>query len=132
MRFKASILVTACCWRRGARRRSAALYACTFEGTGHGALDAALKASSQLESLRTSAPAGPFALIGRAEADVERLQTVLESFGYYQAQRQHHDRRAGRWRTPGCATRSGRAARGHRGAGAGQRSRPGRCIICAR
>src|SRR6202034_2301856 len=48
-------------------------------------LDAALKASAQLESLRTTAPAGPFALIGRAEADIERLQTVLEGFGYYQS-----------------------------------------------
>jgi translocation and assembly module TamA len=45
-----------------------------------------LKASSQLESLRSSAPAGPFALIGRAQSDIERLQTVLESFGFYQRQ----------------------------------------------
>jgi translocation and assembly module TamA len=58
-------------------------YTLTMQGTGIAALDATLHASSQLESLRKSAPVGPFALIGRAQQDVERLQTVLESFGYY-------------------------------------------------
>ena len=88
MRLKALILVTALLLTPAAPVAWAAdpqPYTLHIEGTGHGPLDAALKASSQLESLRTSAPAGPFALIGRAEADVERLQTVLESFGYYQA-----------------------------------------------
>ncbi|HTQ35984.1 MAG TPA: BamA/TamA family outer membrane protein, partial [Steroidobacteraceae bacterium] len=47
-------------------------------------LDAALQASSDLVTLRKSAPAGPFALIGRARADIDRLKTVLESAGYYQ------------------------------------------------
>ena len=42
-----------------------------------------MHASSQLESLRKGAPVGPFALIGRAQEDAERLATVLESFGYY-------------------------------------------------
>jgi translocation and assembly module TamA len=46
----------------------------------------ALRLSSQLESLRSGAPVGPFALIGRAEQDRERLDTALESFGYYR----HH------------------------------------------
>src|SRR5471030_1074992 len=88
MRLKALILVTALLLTPAAPVAWAAdpqPYTLHIEGTGHGPLDAALKASSQLESLRTSAPAGPFALIGRAEADVERLQTVLESFGYYQS-----------------------------------------------
>ena len=58
-------------------------YAVTIQGTGISALDSTLHASSQLESLRKSAPVGPFALIGRAQLDIERLQTVLESFGYY-------------------------------------------------
>ncbi|EQD63079.1 hypothetical protein B1A_09309, partial [mine drainage metagenome] len=39
--------------------------------------------TSQLAALRTSAPVGPFGLIARARGDVERLQTVLDSFGYY-------------------------------------------------
>ena len=58
-------------------------YTVTIHGTGIPALDSALHASSQLESLRKGAPVGPFALIGRAQDDGERLGTVLESFGYY-------------------------------------------------
>jgi len=53
--------------------------------TANGALDSTLKATSQLVALRTSAPVGPFGLIARARADVPRLTTVLESFGYYQS-----------------------------------------------
>jgi translocation and assembly module TamA len=52
--------------------------------TGNGALDATLKATSQLVALRTKTPVGPFGLIARARADAPRLQTVLESYGYYQ------------------------------------------------
>src|SRR5206468_4527159 len=37
----------------------------------------------QLESLRSSGPIAPFALVGRAQLDIDRLQTVLQSFGYY-------------------------------------------------
>src|SRR5258708_33707083 len=59
-------------------------YAVNIAPTGNGALDAALKGSSQLESLRRTAPVGPFALVGRAQQDVDRLQTVLHGFGYYQ------------------------------------------------
>jgi len=58
-------------------------YTVNIPGTGVGALDAALHASSQLETLRKSSSVGPFALIGRGQQDIERLQTVLESFGYY-------------------------------------------------
>jgi len=90
MRLKALILVTALLIT--ALLAAAAVHAADpqpytvrIEPTGHSALDAALKASSQLESLRTSAPAGPFALIGRAGADYERLRTVLEGFGYYES-----------------------------------------------
>jgi translocation and assembly module TamA len=85
MRLKALILITALLLAPAARAVDPQPYTLHIESTGHSALDAALKASSQLESLRTGAPAGPFALVGRAEADVERLQTVLESFGYYQS-----------------------------------------------
>ena len=85
MRLEPLILITALLLAPAARAADPQPYTLRIASTGHGALDGALKASSQLESLRTGAPAGPFALIGRAEADVERLQTVLESYGYYQA-----------------------------------------------
>jgi translocation and assembly module TamA len=52
--------------------------------TGNKPLDAALKAGSQLESLKPAGAIAPFALVGRAQQDVERLQTVLQGFGYYQ------------------------------------------------
>jgi hypothetical protein len=74
MRLKALILITALLIAPHARAVDPQPYTLHIDSTGHSALDAALKASSQLESLRTSAPAGPFALIGRAEADVERLR----------------------------------------------------------
>jgi translocation and assembly module TamA len=59
-------------------------YTVSLPHTGNEALDAALAATSQLESLRKANPVSPSALLGRAQADVRRLQTVLESFGYYQ------------------------------------------------
>jgi translocation and assembly module TamA len=58
-------------------------YSVTLKPTGDAAIDGALKDSSTLNSLRTSAPAGPFALVTRAQSDVDRLQTALRSFGYY-------------------------------------------------
>jgi translocation and assembly module TamA len=85
MRLKASILVTALLIAPAVRAADPQPYTLHISSTGHSALDAALKASSQLESLRTTAPAGPFALVGRAGADYERLRTVLESFGYYES-----------------------------------------------
>jgi translocation and assembly module TamA len=60
-------------------------YTVKISPTGDGALDSALAGSSQLVALRTKAPAGPFALVGRARAEQGRLHTVLDSFGYYQA-----------------------------------------------
>jgi translocation and assembly module TamA len=53
--------------------------------TGNGSMDVMLRATSDLVTLRTSAPVSPYALIGRARADVERLKTVLESYGYYES-----------------------------------------------
>jgi len=53
--------------------------------TGQGAMDAALRATSDLVTLRTTAPVGPYGLIARARGDVERLKTVLESYGYYES-----------------------------------------------
>ncbi|MFI4913601.1 MAG: autotransporter assembly complex family protein [Steroidobacterales bacterium] len=61
-------------------------YRVSFAATGNSALDMALQSSSQLESLRKSAPVSPFALLERACGDVDRLQAVLGSYGYYQGQ----------------------------------------------
>jgi translocation and assembly module TamA len=60
-------------------------YRVDWTSTGVGELDDTLQATSDLASLRGSAPVSPFGLIARARGDVERLTTVLESFGYYQS-----------------------------------------------
>jgi translocation and assembly module TamA len=52
---------------------------------GDGSMDATLRATSDLVTLRTSAPVSPYALIARARSDVERLKTVIESYGYYES-----------------------------------------------
>ncbi len=52
--------------------------------TGNSDLDSTLKATSDLQALRSSAPVSPFGLIARARSDVDRLTTAAESFGYYQ------------------------------------------------
>jgi translocation and assembly module TamA len=59
-------------------------YRVDFAPAGNGALDSTLKSTSQLEVLRNSAPVNPFGLVARARGDVDRLTTVLESFGYYE------------------------------------------------
>ena len=58
-------------------------YTVNLGKTGNGALDQALHDSSDLVSLRESAPAGPFALIERARTDAGRLVAAMHSFGYY-------------------------------------------------
>jgi len=60
-------------------------YRVDFASTGIGEVDSTLKATSQLATLRTTAPVDPFGLIARARSDIGRLTTVLESFGYYQS-----------------------------------------------
>jgi len=60
-------------------------YKVDMASTGDSSLSSTLKATSDLETLRKSAPVGPFGLIGRARGYLERLKTVLESFGYYQS-----------------------------------------------
>lgn len=52
---------------------------------GNDDIDATLKATSDLLSLRSSAPVSPFGLIARARSDTDRLKTALESFGYYES-----------------------------------------------
>ena len=60
-------------------------YTLTLTQTGSAEIDQAIRDSSQLAGLRERAPVGPFALIGRAETDLRRFDTVLRSFGYYDA-----------------------------------------------
>jgi translocation and assembly module TamA len=60
-------------------------YRVDLAATGDGAMDSTLRATSELLSLRDSAPVSPFGLIARARGEVDRLQTVLESYGYYQS-----------------------------------------------
>ena len=59
-------------------------YAVEIAGTGSAQLDATINASSQLVTLQKAGPLPVFALAARAREDIPRLQTVLDSFGYYQ------------------------------------------------
>lgn len=59
-------------------------YSVQIVGTGNAEIDATLNASSQLVTLRKSGPVPSFALAARARQDIPRLQTALDSFGYYQ------------------------------------------------
>ncbi len=60
-------------------------YRVNIATTGDRSIDETLRATSELESLRSTAPVSPFGLIARARGEVDRLKTVLESFGYYQS-----------------------------------------------
>ncbi|HEY7978023.1 MAG TPA: BamA/TamA family outer membrane protein [Rhizomicrobium sp.] len=58
-------------------------YTVTIAKTGSDNIDATLAQSAQLVTLHGKVPVPPFALIGRARSDIPRLQTALDSFGYY-------------------------------------------------
>ncbi len=60
-------------------------YTVAIDQTGDKTLDGALSDASQLQALNDKAPVGPFALITRAKNDYDRVQTVLQAFGYYKA-----------------------------------------------
>jgi translocation and assembly module TamA len=60
-------------------------YQVDLASVGNGDIDQTLKATSDLLSLRSSAPVSPFGLIARARSDMDRLKTALESFGYYES-----------------------------------------------
>lgn len=60
-------------------------YSVDLAKTGNAPLDQALADSSTLISLRETAPVGPFALVARAQGDVGRFATALDSFGFYKA-----------------------------------------------
>ena len=59
-------------------------YTVELAPSGSGEIDDTLKASAQLVTLREKVAVPPFALVTRARDDVPRLQTALDSFGYYQ------------------------------------------------
>jgi translocation and assembly module TamA len=69
-----------------ARAADPQAYKVTLASVGDSDIDQTLKATSDLLSLRTSAPVSPFGLIARARSDADRLKTALESFGYYESQ----------------------------------------------
>src|ERR1700723_664520 len=68
-----------------ARAADPQAYQVDLASVGNDDINQTLKATSDLLSLRTSAPVSPFGLIARARSDTDRLKTALESFGYYQS-----------------------------------------------
>ncbi len=60
-------------------------YAVDLAKTGSTTLDQALADSSTLISLREDAPVSPFALVARAQGDLERFTAALHSQGFYKA-----------------------------------------------
>ena len=60
-------------------------YTVEIAPSGDKGLDQALQDSSNLVSLRESAPVGPFALVTRARDDQGRLESALSSYGHYAA-----------------------------------------------
>ena len=67
----------------GARAANPQSYKIDWVSSGDKSIDSTLKPTSQLATLQKTAPVDPFGLIARARGDVTRLQTVLQSFGYY-------------------------------------------------
>lgn len=72
-------------WTSGARAADPQAYQVDLASVGNDDINQTLKATSDLLSLRTSAPVSPFGLIARARSDTDRLKTALESFGYYES-----------------------------------------------
>ena len=67
-------------------REPVLLYRVSIASTGDPALDLALADASRLVTLAERAPVQGFGLVARAEADLDRLDRVLRSFGYYDAE----------------------------------------------
>ena len=79
------LLLMACLLARLCYAADPQSYKVDMASTGDSDMNATLKATSDLITLRSTAPVGPFGLIGRARSDLGRLKTVLESYGYYQS-----------------------------------------------
>nr|WP_294915479.1 BamA/TamA family outer membrane protein [uncultured Neokomagataea sp.] len=58
-------------------------YKVSLTATGNAAVDSAVAASSQLKTLQATQAVGPYALSGRIRADYDRVNTALESQGFY-------------------------------------------------
>jgi translocation and assembly module TamA len=80
-----SLFLSALWLASSARAADPQAYQVELASVGSGDIDQTLKATSDLLSLRTSAPVSPFGLIARARSDTDRLKTALESFGYYES-----------------------------------------------
>jgi translocation and assembly module TamA len=81
--LKRSVLVLLVAGVGAARAADPQPYKVAIQGTGFGDMDGVLRSSSQLASLQDKVPVPPFALVQRAQSDVARFQTALDSFGYY-------------------------------------------------
>src|ERR1700729_690071 len=79
------LLLSALWLASSARAADPQAYQVDLASVGNDDINQTLKATSDLLSLRTSAPVSPFGLIARARSDTDRLKTALESFGYYQS-----------------------------------------------
>ncbi|MBS0273146.1 MAG: BamA/TamA family outer membrane protein [Proteobacteria bacterium] len=79
----AALFSAACLAAVPARAADPQPYTVTIAKTGSDSIDATLAASAQLVTLKGKVPVPPFALIARARSDIPRLQTALDSFGYY-------------------------------------------------
>jgi translocation and assembly module TamA len=79
------LLLSALWLASSARANDPQAYQVELASVGNDDINQTLKATSDLLSLRTSAPVSPFGLIARARSDTDRLKTALESFGYYEA-----------------------------------------------
>ncbi|MFT9298083.1 MAG: hypothetical protein ABF542_08235, partial [Gluconobacter sp.] len=84
--------MAACCHPSGARAdtpvageaiEQTVSYKVTIQPTKNADLDAAINASSQLQSLQSTHAVGPYALAGRIRSDYDRVDTALQSQGYY-------------------------------------------------
>jgi translocation and assembly module TamA len=80
------LFMSALGWACGARAADPQTYQVDLGSVGNDNINQTLKATSDLLTLRTSAPVSPFGLIARARSDTDRLKTALESFGYYESQ----------------------------------------------
>ena len=83
--FRGALLITVLMLPGGGRAADPQPYRVDLPETGDAPLDQALKDSANLITLRDKAPVGPFALISRARDDRGRLETALNSYGYYGA-----------------------------------------------
>ena len=79
----AILLVCGALGAHAARAANPQSYKVDWVSCGDKSIDSTLKLTSQLATLQKTAPSDPFGLIARARGDVTRLQTVLQSFGYY-------------------------------------------------